>query len=134
MLAQVKRIKNMRKEFIGLRDVDIENALKDCPAESRDAAINDFERDMVAALTVPDMPVKKLRAYLYVAAKETARAGGIGDEDGGAMPTDTQELEERACQAIADAQLRAERAAATKAPCVAGAAMPGKEEEKHGRK
>ena len=109
MLAQVKRIKSIRKEFEGLRDVDIENALKDVPTECWEAAIHDFERDMVAALTVPDMPVKKLRAYLDVAARENAPAGIFShDED---APSDTEELERRAFQALADAKTRTEKMA-----------------------
>ena len=128
LLAQVQRIKKIRKEFEGLRDVDIENALKDVPAECREAAIHDFERDMVAALTVPDMPVKKLRAYLDVAARENT------PDDGGDLPRDTAEVTERAYQALADAKTRADEARAAKTPCVATAAMQGKGKGKHGRK
>ena len=102
MLAQVKRIKGIRKEFEALRDVDIENALKDCPAEFRDAAINDFERDMVGALTIPDMPVKKLRAYLAVAAR------GPGSKSGGSDLgiSDADVNIDIAYQALADKEAR----------------------------
>jgi len=77
MLEQVQRIKGIRKEFEVLRDVDIENALKGCPEEHRESALGDFERDMVAALAIPDMPVKVLRSYLAVAAKKN-NPGAVG--------------------------------------------------------
>jgi hypothetical protein len=73
MLTQIKRIKAIRKEFEALRDVDIENALKEYPAEFWESGISDFERDMIGALEIPPIPVKKLRGYLYRAAKDGAK-------------------------------------------------------------
>ena len=136
MQEQVQRIKVIRKEFGGLRDVDIENAFKDCPAEFRETAIADFERDQVAALKVPDMPVKILRAYLGVAARKgaggTTSVGtteeprrGWHDDDGS---TEVERVFEKASQALADKAFREEKAAGRqtgKDHAVTGAATNG---------
>ena len=91
----IDRIKAIRPEFEGLRDVDIENALKDVPRECWKLAVKDFERDMVAALSVPDMPVKVLRGYLDVAARGGRKKNGAGDI------SEADEVQERAYAALA---------------------------------
>ena len=122
LLAQVKKIKSIRKEFGALRDVDLENALKEFPAECWDRAIADFERDWAGNPTMPEVPIKNLRAYLEVAEQESAGAGGEDSGDDGA-PTDQEELERKASFAMAAARGRALAAEAAK-----------KAKGKHGRK
>jgi hypothetical protein len=122
LLAQVKKIKSIRKEFGALRDVDLKNALKEFPEECWDAAIADFERDWAGNPTAPEVPIKNLRAYLEVAEKENAGAGG-GDSSDEDAPTDTEELERKASFAMAAARGRTLAAAADK-----------KAKGKHGRK
>jgi len=107
MLTQVKRIKAIRKEFEALRDVDIENALKEYPAEFWESGISDFERDMIGALEIPPIPVKKLRGYLYRAAKDGARLRSdatprqVGDRTPGIENLSAEELAEWANDAVA---------------------------------
>jgi hypothetical protein len=100
MLNQVKRIKAIRPEFAALRNVDVENALKNCPAEFREAGILDFERDMLGALKIPDIPTKVLGSYMTVAAR------GGGNKGAGARPwddgaSDTEKKEDEAYRALA---------------------------------
>jgi hypothetical protein len=101
MLDQVKRIKAIRKEFSALRDVDIENALKNCPPEFREAGIHDFERDMLGALKIPDIPTKVLGSYMTVAARAGSKPGAGGrpwDDDGA---TDAEKKADEAYRALA---------------------------------
>jgi len=122
LLAQVKKIKSIRKEFGALRDVDLKNTLEEFPEECREAAIADFERDWAGNPTAPEVPIKNLRAYLEVAEKENAGTGG-GDSSDEDAPTDTEELERKASFAMAAARGRTLAAAADK-----------KAKGKHGRK
>jgi len=104
LLSQVKWIKEIRKEFAALRDVDISNALTGCPdEEARKAGMRDFGRDMIATLgPLPPIPTKKLRGYLSLAererAKTTAPAGG---RTPGIENLSAEEVIERASDALA---------------------------------
>jgi hypothetical protein len=101
MLDQVKRIKAIRKEFTALRDVDVENALKNCPPEFREAGITDFERDMLGALKIPDIPTKVLGSYMTVAARGGgSTAAGVRPWDDNGV-TDTEKKAEEAYRALA---------------------------------
>ena len=104
LLSQVNWIKSIRQEFEALRDVDIENALAGCPdVEQRKAGMRDFGRDMIGALEVPPIPVKKLRGYLYRAEKDAAplRSGSYGRQAAGVENLSVEELVERANEALA---------------------------------
>jgi len=104
LLSQVKWIKEIRKEFAALRDVDIENALTGCPdEEARKSGMRDFGRDMIATLgPLPPIPSKKLRGYLYLAEKERAKtAPPSGGRTPGIENLTVEELIERANDAVA---------------------------------
>jgi len=103
LLSQVKWIKAIRKEFAGLRDVDIENALTGCPnEEQRKSGMRDFGRDMIGALEVPPIPVKKLRGYLYHAAENGAKTTpAASGKTPGIENLSAEELVERGNDAVA---------------------------------
>ncbi len=101
ILEQVILIKKIRPEFAQLRDVDIENAIKGCPEEYREDGIRDFVRDMAESLAVPDMPIKKLRAYLEVAARGGSKSAGGGRSWDNEDVTDAEKNVEKAYLALA---------------------------------
>ena len=64
ILELVNQIRNCNQNFKGLNQMMLENELKAVPIADARFAVKDFCRDMAGALKLPDMPIKKLAAYL----------------------------------------------------------------------
>lgn len=60
----VQQFKKIRPEFQQVRDVDIQNALKNGPRECWRQALEEFSRDYAGALTLPPMPYKIFGGYV----------------------------------------------------------------------
>jgi len=64
ILLLAGQIRDCRPEFKGLNQMALENELKAVPIEDAKRAVDDFCKNMINALKVPDMPLRLLSGYL----------------------------------------------------------------------
>ena len=64
ILLLAGQIRDCRPEFKGLNQMALENELKAVPIEDAKRAVDDFCKNMINAIKVPDMPLRLLTGYL----------------------------------------------------------------------